>query len=189
MYMKLSDLTWAKNDPQPDATVRVISTDMRHKCLLSDQEIVHMITLGLDPHPGSHTVVALDPNGALWPGSRFSIRREGLSQLHQFAIHFSARRWRRLVGHGAHELLYLQKIRASLPHSLQAIAQRRIKINRSDQLLWAHGFPLLPCPADIIHMLLALAASQARFERRSAVPASHPVSEQRLVSRGFKHLG
>jgi hypothetical protein len=34
-----------------------------------------MITLGLDPHPGSHTVVALDPNGALWPGSRFSIRR------------------------------------------------------------------------------------------------------------------
>jgi hypothetical protein len=40
------------------AFVGVILTDMRHKCLLCDQEIVHIITLGLDPHPGSHTVVA-----------------------------------------------------------------------------------------------------------------------------------
>jgi len=52
-----------------------------------------MITLGLDPPPGSYTAVALDPNVASLATLTVLNTPEGLSQLHQFAIPFSTRRW------------------------------------------------------------------------------------------------
>ena len=65
---------------------------MRHKCLLCDQEIVHIITLGLDPHPESYGGCS----GSEWASlSTLTVLNTpgGLSQLHQFAIPFSTRRW------------------------------------------------------------------------------------------------
>ena len=44
-----------------------------------------MITLGPDPHPGSHTVVALDCNGCLLANITVPNTAEGLAQLHLFA--------------------------------------------------------------------------------------------------------
>jgi hypothetical protein len=60
-----------------------------------------MITLSVDPHPGSHTVVALDPNGATLASIRVPNTPEGLSQLHQFAVPFAGRRWA-IEGAGNH---------------------------------------------------------------------------------------
>jgi hypothetical protein len=53
-----------------------------------------MITLSVDPHPGSHTVVALEPNGATLASITVPNTPDGLCQLHQFAIPFASRRWR-----------------------------------------------------------------------------------------------
>src|SRR4051794_8328888 len=66
---------------------------MRHEGPLSSQEIVYMITLGLDPHPGSHTVVVLDANGASLASLTVLNTAAGLAQLHQFATQFSSHRW------------------------------------------------------------------------------------------------
>jgi hypothetical protein len=52
-----------------------------------------MITLSVDPHPGSHTVVALDPNGATLASITVPHTPDGLCQLHQFAVPFACRRW------------------------------------------------------------------------------------------------
>ena len=48
-----------------------------------------MITLGLDPHPGTHTVVALDENGASLGHLAVPNTPEGLTQLHEFGARFS----------------------------------------------------------------------------------------------------
>lgn len=52
-----------------------------------------MITLGMDPHPGSHTVAALDSNGSLLGSIQGLNTAAGLEQLHQFASQFASRRW------------------------------------------------------------------------------------------------
>lgn len=52
-----------------------------------------MITLGMDPHPGSHTVAALDSNGSLLGSIKVLNTSDGLEQLHQFAAAFVSRRW------------------------------------------------------------------------------------------------
>jgi hypothetical protein len=52
-----------------------------------------MITLSLDPHPGSHTVVAMDLNGASLANFTVPNTPEGLCQLHQFAVPFAIHRW------------------------------------------------------------------------------------------------
>jgi transposase len=52
-----------------------------------------MITLGLDPHPGTHTVVALDRNGSLLESLTVLNTTAGLAQLQLFASQFSLRRW------------------------------------------------------------------------------------------------
>ena len=52
-----------------------------------------MIPLGLDPHPGSHTVVALDRNGACLGQLKVLNNAEGLAQLQEFATAFSPRQW------------------------------------------------------------------------------------------------
>ena len=52
-----------------------------------------MITLGLDPHPGTHTVVALDENGASLGHLAVPNTPEGLIRLHEFGARFFSRRW------------------------------------------------------------------------------------------------
>ena len=52
-----------------------------------------MITLGLDPHPGSHTVVALDESGVSLGHLTVANTEEGLTRLHEFSVQFTARRW------------------------------------------------------------------------------------------------
>ena len=60
-----------------------------------------MITLGLDPHPGSHTVVALDLNGSVLASLTVLNTSAGLDQLELFATQFSVRRWA-IEGAGNH---------------------------------------------------------------------------------------
>src|SRR4051794_10602184 len=52
-----------------------------------------MITLGMDPHPSSHTVAALDSNGSLLGSIKVPNTSAALEQLHQFASQFASRRW------------------------------------------------------------------------------------------------
>ena len=61
----------------------------------------HMITLGLDPHPSSHTAAALDSNGSSLANLTVPNTPVGLAQLHQFASQFSCRRWA-IEGAGNH---------------------------------------------------------------------------------------
>ncbi|MDQ2841478.1 MAG: IS110 family transposase [Acidobacteriota bacterium] len=83
-----------------------------------------MITLSVDPHPGSHTVVALDPNGTTLAGITVSNTAEGLSRVHQFAVPFARHRWA-IEGAGNHFiavfvnlLLERNEIVYSIPPSL-----------------------------------------------------------------------
>jgi hypothetical protein len=69
-----------------------IFTDLRHLCILLSKGR-RMITLGMDPHPGSHTVAALDSNGSLLGSVKVLNTSAGLEQLHQFASQFASRRW------------------------------------------------------------------------------------------------
>lgn len=93
-----------------------------------------MITLGLDPHPGSHTVVALDDNGASLASLTVLNTPEGLLQLHQFATPFASCRWA-IEGAGNHfialfvsQLLEKGEIVYSIPPSL--ISQYRARRGR-----------------------------------------------------------
>ncbi len=52
-----------------------------------------MITIGLDPHPDSHTVAALDENGTTLASLTVSNDAEGLARLHQFTLPFPEHRW------------------------------------------------------------------------------------------------
>jgi transposase len=52
-----------------------------------------VITIGLDPHPDSHTVAALDENGTTLASLTVSNNVEGLAQLHRFALPFVKRCW------------------------------------------------------------------------------------------------
>ncbi len=72
-----------------------------------------MITLGLDPHPGSHTVVALDNNGAALGHVAVPNTPEGLKQLHEFGSRFSPRRWA-VEGAGNHFIAALLRNRPGL---------------------------------------------------------------------------
>jgi transposase len=60
-----------------------------------------MVTLGLDPHPASHTVVALDRIGSSLGSITVPNTATGLEQLHGFATQFAARRWA-IEGAGNH---------------------------------------------------------------------------------------
>ena len=52
-----------------------------------------MITIGLDPHPGSHTVAALDAQGATVATLTVKNLPEGFTDLRTFAERFPDRRW------------------------------------------------------------------------------------------------
>jgi len=52
-----------------------------------------MVTIGLDPHPDSHTIAALDENGTTLAVLTVANDAEGLALLHRFALPFPERRW------------------------------------------------------------------------------------------------
>jgi transposase len=52
-----------------------------------------MVTIGLDPHPDSHTVAALEDNGTTLAFLTVTNDAEGLMLLHRFALPFPERRW------------------------------------------------------------------------------------------------
>jgi transposase len=88
--------------PDTRVLIRMIFADLRHWCILPfTGGTSFMITLGLDPHPGSHTVVALDSNGRLLANLTVPNTGAGLGQLHLFAKQFGARRWA-IEGAGNH---------------------------------------------------------------------------------------
>ena len=52
-----------------------------------------MVTIGVDPHPGSHTAAALDRNGKFLASITVENDAAGLTKLKQWSVGFSARRW------------------------------------------------------------------------------------------------
>ena len=97
-----------------------------------------MITLSVDPHPGSHTVVALDPNGSTLASITVPNTPDGLCQLHQFAIPFASRRWA-IEGAGNHfiavfvgQLLERSEIVYSIPPSLTSQYRSRRGRKKND---------------------------------------------------------
>ena len=97
-----------------------------------------MITLSIDPHPGSHTVVALDPNGATLASITVPNTPDGLCQLHQFAVPFASRRWA-IEGAGNHftaafvgQLLERSEIVYSIPPSLTSQYRSRRGRKKND---------------------------------------------------------
>ena len=97
-----------------------------------------MITLSVDPHPGSHTAVALDPNGARLASITIPNTPDGLCQLHQFAIPFASRRWA-IEGAGNHfiavfvgQLLERSEIVYSIPPSLTSQYRSRRGRKKND---------------------------------------------------------
>lgn len=97
-----------------------------------------MITLGLDPHPGSHTVVALDRNGCLLANTTVPNTLAGLGELHLFARQFDDRRWA-IEGAGNHfiatfvtELLAQQETVFSIAPSLTSQYRSRRGRKKND---------------------------------------------------------
>jgi transposase len=52
-----------------------------------------MIIIGLDPHPDTHTVAALNPNGRVLASTTLLNTPEGLKELRRWATQFPERRW------------------------------------------------------------------------------------------------
>src|SRR5436305_3863346 len=65
---------------------------------------------------------------------------------------------------------------------IQAVSHRMVEIEACDGPLWAGWLQLLPCTADIVHMLFASATRRAHFQRSSALATCRHTSEQRLDS-------
>src|SRR5690242_20571635 len=80
----------------------MIGADLRRRYTLPfNRKEILMVTLGLDPHPGTHTVVALDLNGSLVVSLTVLNTAAGIAQLQDFAGQFSLRRWA-IEGAGNH---------------------------------------------------------------------------------------
>ena len=97
-----------------------------------------MITLGLDPHPSTHTVVALDENGASLGHLTVPKTPEGLIRLHEFGARFFPRRWA-VEGAGNHfiaafvaELLAGSESVFSIPPGLTSQYRARRGRKKSD---------------------------------------------------------
>jgi len=99
-----------------------------------------IITLGMAPHPGSHTVAALDSNGALLGSIKVLNSSTGLAQLHQFASQFASRRWaiegagNRFVAQFVNELLAKEEAIYPIPPSLTSQYRSRRGAKKNDQV-------------------------------------------------------
>jgi transposase len=144
-----------------------------------------MITLGLDPHPGSHTVVALDGNGRLLANLTVPNTEAGLEQLHLFAKQFGARRWA-IEGAGNHfiatfvtELLAHEETVYSISPSLTSQYRSRRGRKKNDVVDAANvARALLANP-----QLPALRSREQQRELQEMSRAQHRLSEQLKANR------
>lgn len=97
-----------------------------------------MITIGLDPHPDSHTVAALDEHGSTLAFLTVSNSAEGLAQLHCFALPFSERRWaiegaaNRYILPFVNELLGQGEVVHHIPPNLTSQYRARLSRKKND---------------------------------------------------------
>ena len=145
-----------------------------------------MITLGLDPHPGSHTVVALDNNGASLGHLAVPNTPEGLKQLHEFGSRFSPRRWA-VEGAGNHfiaafvaELLANSESVFSIPPSLTSQYRARRGRKKSDVVDAENVARALLANAQ----LPPLHAVEHQRELQELTRTQRRLSEQLKASRG-----
>jgi transposase len=144
-----------------------------------------MITLSVDPHPGSHTVVALDPNGATLASITVPNTPEGLSQLHQFAVPFARRRWA-IEGAGNHfiavfvgQLLERSEMVYSIPPSLTSQYRARRSRKKNDLVDAENvGRALLANP-----QLTPLHNTEQQRELQELTRAQRRLSEQLKANR------
>jgi transposase len=80
-----------------------------------------MITLGLDPHPASHTVVALDESGVSLGDLTVPNTEEGLTRMREFSAQFPWRRWA-VEGAGNHFIFMFVGQLLSLGESVFSIS-------------------------------------------------------------------
>jgi transposase len=145
-----------------------------------------MITIGLDPHPGTHTVVALDDNGASLEHLTVPNTREGLIRLHEFGARFVSRRWA-VEGAGNHfiaafvaELLAGSESVFSISPSLTSQYRARRGRKKSDVI----------DAENVARMLLAnpqlpeLNAVHCQRELQELTRTHRRLSEQLKASRG-----
>ena len=98
-----------------------------------------MITLGLDPHPDSHTVAALDENGAAIRSITVPNTLDGLSQLYRFALPFHERRWavegasNRFILPFVYELLGQGEVVHHIPPNLTSQYRARLSRKKSEE--------------------------------------------------------
>lgn len=145
-----------------------------------------MITLGLDPHPGRHTVVALDWNGTSLASLSVPNTAAGLTQLHQFAFPFRAHRWAS-EGAGNHfiagflsQLLEQGEMVYSIPPSLTSQYRSRRGRKKNDVVDAENvSRALLANP-----QLAALHSSEQPRERQELRRAQRRLSEQLKANRG-----
>src|SRR3954447_5204757 len=122
----------------------MIFTDLRHSRILLSTGRRWMITLGMDPHPGSHTVAALDSNASLLHSIKVLNTSAGLEQLHQFASQFASRRWgiegagNRFVAQFINELLAKGETIDSIAPSLTSQYRCRRGTKKNDPVDAAH---------------------------------------------------
>jgi transposase len=163
----------------------MIFADLRHGCILPSQEEHFMIILGLDPHPGSHTVVALDSNGRLLANLTVPNTEAGLEQLHLFAKQFGARRWA-IEGAGNHfiakfvtELLAQEETVYSIAPSLTSQYRSRRGRKKNDVVDAANvARALLANP-----QFPALRSREQQRELQEMSRAQHRLSEQLKSNR------
>lgn len=97
-----------------------------------------MVTIGLDPHPDSHTVAALDENGSMLASLRVSNDAEGLVQLHRFAFPFVERCWaiegaaNRYILPFVYELLGRGEVVHHIPPNLTSQYRTRLGRKKND---------------------------------------------------------
>jgi transposase len=145
-----------------------------------------MIALSLDPHPGSHTVVGMDPNGATLASLTVSNTLEGLSQLHQFAISFAPHRWA-IEGAGNHfmatfvgQLLEQNALVYSIPPSLTSQYRTRRGRKKNDVVDAENvGRVLLANP-----QLTPLRNGEQQRKLQELTRAQRRLSEQLKANRG-----
>ena len=145
-----------------------------------------MIILGLDPHPASHTVAALDSNGASLANLTVPNTPEGLSQLHQFALRFPSRRWaiegagNRFITPFVGQLLEQGETIFSIPPGLTSQYRARRGRKKNDLVDAENvGRALLANP-----QLPALQCLEQQRELQELTRTQRRLSEQLKASRG-----
>jgi transposase len=139
-----------------------------------------MVTIGLDPHPDSHTVAALDEKGTTLASLTVTNNAEGLVLLHQFACSFSEHRWavegaaNRFIVPFVNELLARGEVVHHIPPNLTSQYRARLSRKKNDVVdaqNAARAFmanPSLPtfCPGQSQRELQDLTRTQRRLSEQ-----------------------